>query len=267
MDQKAIERAAKYLREASDSLTKEDFLDSFKNVIELVLRIERDLTGKIGTAFSVQNQDIADALKTLEPYKREFQRAINDAMAANDTTFAGVRQRAIESIDGLFNRMRLNERLNTALNEYAAKAIELEQKIAQIPNTAQLAKEAAALVHLLDPIEMRDGLESLPGGQKLAISAIEGLVEALDEIGKRLKKQVQFYAGVGGSTSTSTGTGVTVETPTGTVDAVNVTFTVSAQPQWVVADGTTYYENAGYTYAALTITMSIAPSQYIRAIT
>lgn len=62
------------------------------------------------------------------------------------------------------------------------------------------------------------------------------------------------------------GSGVTVETPTGSVNGSNASFTVSDVPKWVVADGITYFDGAGYTYGALTITMDVAPSQYIRAI-
>lgn len=62
------------------------------------------------------------------------------------------------------------------------------------------------------------------------------------------------------------GGGVTVETPVGTVNAVNTIFTVTAEPKWVVSDSATYFNGAGYTYAALTITLDIPPSQYIRAI-
>jgi hypothetical protein len=62
------------------------------------------------------------------------------------------------------------------------------------------------------------------------------------------------------------GGSVTVETPTGTVNASNKVFTVTAEPKWVVADGTQYFDGAGYTYAALTITMDVAPSASIRSI-
>jgi len=60
--------------------------------------------------------------------------------------------------------------------------------------------------------------------------------------------------------------GANIETPTGDVDGVNDTFTVTATPAWIVADGITYYEDAGYTRSGTTITMDIPPSQYIRAI-
>ena len=59
---------------------------------------------------------------------------------------------------------------------------------------------------------------------------------------------------------------VSVTTPTGTVNGANVTFTVTAEPLWVVADGATYFAGVGYSYAALTVTMDLAPSIFIRAI-
>jgi len=67
-------------------------------------------------------------------------------------------------------------------------------------------------------------------------------------------------------TSSTTGSGVTVETPSETPDAIITVFTVSAEPKWVVADGITYYDGAGYTYSSLQVTMDIAPSSTIRVI-
>ena len=63
------------------------------------------------------------------------------------------------------------------------------------------------------------------------------------------------------------GGGVTVSTPTGTVNSVNTSFTVAATPKWIVADGITYFEGAGYSISVLTVIMDIPPSQFIRAIT
>ena len=62
------------------------------------------------------------------------------------------------------------------------------------------------------------------------------------------------------------GSGVSVTTPTGTVNGANVTFTVTAEPLWVVADGATYFAGVGYSYSSLTVTMDLAPSIFIRAI-
>lgn len=63
---------------------------------------------------------------------------------------------------------------------------------------------------------------------------------------------------------TATGSAA-VETPTGDVDGSNTSFTVTAVPNWIVADGISYYEGAGYSRSGFNITMDVAPSQYIRA--
>lgn len=57
-----------------------------------------------------------------------------------------------------------------------------------------------------------------------------------------------------------------VETPSGLVDSSNTTYTVTATPKYIVADGTTYFENNGYTIVGLTVTMTSEPTQYIRSI-
>lgn len=58
--------------------------------------------------------------------------------------------------------------------------------------------------------------------------------------------------------------GVTPLTPTGTVNGVNKVFGVVSRPSSVIADGITYYEGFGYSYATLQITMDSPPAQYIR---
>ncbi len=64
---------------------------------------------------------------------------------------------------------------------------------------------------------------------------------------------------------TGGGTGsVIFYTPTGNVDGINAVFTVLGEPSSVVSDGATYFDGAGYTYAALSITMQIPPSGFIR---
>lgn len=62
------------------------------------------------------------------------------------------------------------------------------------------------------------------------------------------------------------GGSTTVETPVGSVNGVNAVFTVSAQPLWVVSDGITIFDGAGYTYSALSITLDSPPTLYIRSI-
>lgn len=105
----------------------------------------------------------------------------------------------------------------------------------------------------------RDGLDGVVTNEQ-----IDGVVKPyIEKILHDLRRSKVILRGGGGGTTT---TAITVETPTGTVDASNQTFTVTAEPKYVVADGVTYFAGAGYTYNALQITMDIPPSQSIRAI-
>lgn len=64
----------------------------------------------------------------------------------------------------------------------------------------------------------------------------------------------------------SSGSGVTPETPTPAADGVTTVFAVTGQPKWITSDGVTLYEGHGYSYAALTITLDLAPSYFLQAI-
>lgn len=64
----------------------------------------------------------------------------------------------------------------------------------------------------------------------------------------------------------ASGSGITIETPTGTVNASNTTFTPTAEPLYVVADGIQYFDGAGYAWGGTDIVMDVPPSSYIRAV-
>lgn len=61
------------------------------------------------------------------------------------------------------------------------------------------------------------------------------------------------------------GGGYTKETPTGAVNSGNTTFIVTSVPVYIVADGSTYFENAGYAISGLEVEMTDAPTQFIRS--
>lgn len=102
-------------------------------------------------------------------------------------------------------------------------------------------------------------MHSLPENDKLEVS--KGIRNAQSFIYKGTKYGIEEMMHGGGSSS---GGNATPLTPTGTVNAVNAVFGVTARPSSVVSDGITYFEGAGYSYAALSITLDVPPSQYIR---
>lgn len=67
------------------------------------------------------------------------------------------------------------------------------------------------------------------------------------------KKRIDATGGVG-----------TWSTPPETPDGTTTVFTVTAEPTDVVADGIQMFDGVGYTYAALQITFTNAPSLYVR---
>lgn len=154
------------------------------------------------------------------------------------------------------------------------------------------------------PEQIRNKLEKLKGKDRLDVDAIDGLDDLVKKMtpdagtprrsifGVPSRGFFLYVAGikfglvsnlniVGGDgvsvayskvdgqdtlTINASGSGIIVETPPEAVDAVNTVFTVSGQPKWIVQDGITLYEGAGYSYAAGVITTDLAPSQFIRAI-
>lgn len=66
------------------------------------------------------------------------------------------------------------------------------------------------------------------------------------------------------------GSGLIVETPVGslydqTTGLGGLVFSVTEEPDWIVADGGTFFDGAGYTYSALTVTMVNPVTQFIRS--
>ena len=70
---------------------------------------------------------------------------------------------------------------------------------------------------------------------------------------------------VPGTPATGGGTGFTKETPTGTVDGTNTVYTVTHTPNYVISDGITLFDGAGYALVGLTITLTVPPQEYIRS--
>lgn len=107
--------------------------------------------------------------------------------------------------------------------------------------------------------------------EKLTPAIIKGILEKLPK---------QSLGGGGSGDFVGAGDGVSITTnavgrkiisvsppliPVGLVNGLNATFTVTAEPKYVISDGATYFDGVGYVYTAPdTIVMSIPPSQYIR---
>jgi len=121
-----------------------------------------------------------------------------------------------------------------------------ENELAEI--TPEFVKKIVQMMH------------ELPEMDKLEVS--KGIRNAQSFIYGGTKYQTSELMHGGGSSSSSSGT--VYYTPTGTVNGSNTTFTPTAQPTSVNADGITYFSGAGYTFTAGNIVVDVAPSQFIR---
>lgn len=117
--------------------------------------------------------------------------------------------------------------------------------------------------------------------KKISTKHIDGLEQTLSAFSSQLGRgylhgagdTVKAGSGItiisnsdGTKTIVSTGGGSSVEVPVGVVNGVNTTFTVSNTPKYIITEQGNAIDGFGYTYLAGTITMTIAPSSFIRSI-
>lgn len=290
--QKELDIVQKLLRKLdSDTITKQDFVQSFEAVIAIIAKLGQSLLGKqteIGKNF--------DELKA--NLKSANSGDLSDIKAKVKTTV----QSEIRSIIA-----ETNNRLGKA--EKTVSEFQQRRQTDKAEVIAELVKMIPEVPAEETGITVRNKLEKLTGKERLDKSAIRGLEELIDEAVKKgqevsigqgrgrggvmgglfvyidgVKKgtvrMINFKAGVGMAISYSKVNGldtitfqggsavIDIETPSEAPNSIIVEFTVSAEPQYVVADGTTYFAGAGYSYSSGTgkITMDVAPSASIRAI-
>lgn len=129
-------------------------------------------------------------------------------------------------------------------------------------------------------------VEKISKGKKLKIEHVAGLKEEVASYRNQLAGKVygrDTWARGGGDTvvagtnvsftkdangnkviNATGGSSATPLTPTGTIDGSNLIFGTTGQPSSVIADGATFFEGVGYSYAANQITFVNPPTQYIR---
>lgn len=139
------------------------------------------------------------------------------------------------------------QEINAIKEEIKHSIVPEEHEEKELEVNEELVKKIIAIMH------------TLPESEKLEVS--QGIRNAQSFIYGGTKYKMAEMMHGGGS---STGGSSTPLIPTGDVNAMNAVFGVVSEPSSVVADGITYFDGAGYTYASLTITMDIPPSQYIR---
>lgn len=172
------------------TLTKQEFLDAFKEVINHLKRMEQNLVTKVDDKTQTAN----DALQELQQLHRD---TIQQIEADSNSSLSNVKKWALESVGKLFAKGKVDEKLQAmdeklkTLNEY------------KLPDASSIALEASKmaqdgllpLIPIIDKVEeqlpklgekIRDGLELLQDEDRLDIKAIKDLQETLDRLEKKI---------------------------------------------------------------------------------
>lgn len=243
-----LARLEKMIALVDGSLTKDEFVTAFEEVMKLVLRIEK------------RNADAVDLIE--QTWGKMYGKMQNDHSMTLSEMKAGV------------NELFVGEQLRKIREDLTAK---IDTKLAEVKDGKTPSKEElkALIVPLIPPpkkakdgspdtpAQIRDKLETLKDEDRLDASAIKGLEDRLKRIENRPTR--------GGGTSAI---GVRqafkyiahTEQPTGVIDGANLTYTVKNEIFWIAGftlNGEQVAQLPNFTVSGRTITFATAlPAVY-----
>lgn len=284
----------------NDGLSKEEFLKAFKSITAIVLKTQKKLAddnSKMRSDFQVFIQRISsDKVSDIEEIRTEARVVIGNAISTLTDSVNKKLASMQSKVDSVYNgREASEEALMTRLQAVIPTIEEIAKLFPVFGPDVRNALELLKGDERLDYTAIRGLEEAITRIQKSFPPQISqqkpggrtGLYFYIDGVKKGIISNVNFVSGTNisiayskvngqdtftfnasGGGGTGGAGGVIVYTPVEQVDPIlgRRVFTVTAQPQSVVADGTTYYEGAGYSYAALQITLDQAPSASVRAL-
>lgn len=199
------------------SLTKQEFLDSFKNVIKHAKKIEAELKEKIDSKLVMSEEELKELgteyTGKFEELSELYAEVIKRVEKDNEAGISNLKKWAIEKVSDLFIKSNVNQVLNGKLEEVDGKLKEIndfELPVFVPPDFESLVGEASEKVksEIVLPVmeeeipklgkEVRDGLELLEEDERLKIEAIKDLREELDELKKQIGNKLGGVSGGGG---------------------------------------------------------------------
>jgi len=241
----------------NEGLTREEFLQSFRKVIDHILNTEVKLIGKI-------DDKTKEEIEKLRKLSIEFDTVIERAKKDSDNTFSSFKKRAFEAINKLFSNNEVNKKLSDKLKEANDIIVSLEERLGQIKD----GRDG------VDGVDGVDGKEAEPVNED---KILKRLVKRLPKIDKSELKDLRDEVRVlrrmrrGGGTSAmgianAAKYFVKTEAPSGAINGSNTAYTVDHTIFAILAfslNGEVIAQIPNYTIAGKTITFSTAlPSAY-----
>ena len=250
----------------SGQVSKTEFIDSFKAIIKLTTEIEKKLIAKIDSKISDTSSETEKMRGMMTEMRSQFHQAVKDATSANDTTFAKLKARSMESIQAMFSKMDVQSKLDSIMKE-------CEDKMSAMPTTEDIK---AMIPEQKDETaeDIATKLETLQGDARLDAKAIKNLPESktiyqgggganhplyalmdVDIAGILSGQSIQWNGTRWVAYTPGSGTGLNYLAATGDVDDSNVTFTFVSEPTLVSVNGALYKDGGGVTIVGTTATL------------
>lgn len=228
---------------ANDGISKKDFEESFRNVVNSVKIFKQQ-----------QDKALAEVIRIAQATIRESkQSASSDKNGIKDTLDS-----KIDEVNKKIAEVKDGENGKDGLDGKDADESEVIQAVLSQIHIPEIKELSESIPTLGEPI--RDALELLNGDERLRVEAINGLEEKLKELGER-----SLGKGGGGFSYIHMDRHIfDDETLTGTINGTNKAFTITKVPNpvgslKVFRGGARQKLDTDFTLSGKTITFGIAP--------
>lgn len=180
-----LDKLQKLLEVASENLTRQEFEDNFKVLIDLVRKLKDDNKEKM-TEMDTRYDAIVSSV--IEKLKSKTDNELSEVKQSIASYCEQEMSAMHEKMEAKMSEMKDGEDGEDADEEEVAKmACEMatEQVKSLIPSVEQVVEQVGLKLPQLGEA-MRDGLELLPDGEKLSIDAIQDLREELNKLERRI---------------------------------------------------------------------------------
>lgn len=171
--QEKLKKLQDLFKMATDSLTREEFVSAFKEVVAFVKKIES------------KNEAFLQDLKLLQ------QRVITELKSENETTFAKIKNRILEQISEVFLRNKMNEKMALMLSKHAQMLSEMEVQKKEMDKKMVLLDKKMSEVH-----SGKDADEEIIVGKvrsQIVVPTIEEIEQDLPKLKEPIRDALELF--------------------------------------------------------------------------
>jgi len=173
---------------SKEMITAEDFTKAFAVVVQLIKELKTTNANELQAMQQFLSKMKSENVSEMSSAKNEMMDYCVSEMKKNNSTFAQIKERSMESIDTMFRKMDVQGQMDKMSQEHAAMMAEYEAKTL---DKQKMIEEVITKMSKTTAEEEKNLLETLKGDDRLDSSAIKGLDEAIQS---RIPQRVQTPA-------------------------------------------------------------------------